>query len=91
MQQNKQDAYFALVGKKTIMLGLVGTTKNGTTKWELHIDPDTRLVCVKQETGYPIGQMSIETALKMDDERWQCAGILGKAYLTKLFNFEGKE
>lgn len=77
------EARFALAGVKTVSLGLVGNLHDGTHKWELHINPASKLVCVKTQTNVPIGQMTIEQAARMSDPRWQCAAVLGRAWLEQ--------
>ena len=59
----------------TLMLGLIGTTKNGTTKTEIHFARDQKFLELHQETGYVMASLPVETAeqLAESDHRWKVA------------------
>lgn len=64
--------------KKTLMLGLIGNTKNGTAKTEIHWQPDQQFLELHQETGYVLASLPVATANKLaaSDHRWKVAMAL---------------
>ncbi|MAI08880.1 MAG: hypothetical protein CMF61_07985 [Magnetococcales bacterium] len=60
---------------ETLMLGLIGTTKNGTTKTEIHFQPKEKFLELHQESGYVIASLPVDTArdLSLHDHRWRVA------------------
>lgn len=63
------------MSKQTLMLGLIGTTKNGTSKTEIHFASDNRHLELHQESGYVVASIPVGTAraLAQADNRWEVA------------------
>jgi hypothetical protein len=63
------------MSNNTLMLGLIGTTKNGTTKTEIHFAQDKRFLELHQESGYVVASLPVGTAraLAQADNRWEVA------------------
>ena len=66
------------MSKKTLMLGLIGTTKNGTDKTEIHFQYDQKFLELHTESGYVKASLPVATAqdLSKSDHRWKVAVAL---------------
>lgn len=58
----------------TLMLGLIGNAKNGTTKTEVHYQATTGFLQLHQESGYVIASIPVKAVRGLQsDPRWVVA------------------
>jgi hypothetical protein len=62
----------------TLMLGSIGSSKNGTAKTEIHFEAKTGFLQLHQESGYVVASLKVKSArvLAAADTRWNVAVAL---------------
>jgi hypothetical protein len=60
---------------KTLMLGSIGSSKNGTAKTEIHFEAKTGFLQLHQESGYVVASMMVKDVrnLKVIKAEWSVA------------------
>lgn len=68
---------------KTLMLGLIGTTKNGTAKTEIHYEAATCFLQLHQESGYVVASIPVKAVRGLQsDPRWGVALALYELHVA---------